>query len=72
MGLFSRDSNKYSGITDNPDSWGMCRSEKSAKRCADEYYDMVDNSEKEDLVQLIIVLLLGLVFIAVSIKLGIF
>lgn len=68
MSLF----NKYSGITDNPDSWGMCRSEKSAKQCADEYYNMMDKSEHEDLVQLIVVLLFGLVFIVVSIKLGIF
>lgn len=29
----------YSGITDDPDSWGMCCSEEQARRCAEAWYD---------------------------------
>lgn len=30
----------YSGITDDPDTWGMCCSEEQARRCAEAWYDM--------------------------------
>lgn len=29
----------YSGITDDPDTWGMCCSEEQARRCAEAWYD---------------------------------
>lgn len=29
----------YSGISDNPDSWGMCCSEEMARRCAEQHWD---------------------------------
>lgn len=35
----------YSGITDDPDTWGMCSSEEQARRCAEAWYD---NQIKED------------------------
>ena len=30
----------YSGISDNPDSWGMCCSEEMARRCAEQHWDV--------------------------------
>lgn len=35
----------YSGITDDPDTWGMCCSEEQARHCAEAWYD---NQIKED------------------------
>ena len=29
----------YDGITDDSDSWGMCCSKETARKCAEEYYD---------------------------------
>lgn len=29
----------YSGITDDPDTWGMCCSEEQARHCAEAWYD---------------------------------
>lgn len=29
----------YSGITDDPDTWGMCCSEEQARKCAEAWYD---------------------------------
>lgn len=29
----------YSGISDDPDSWGMCCSEEMARRCAEQHWD---------------------------------
>ena len=35
----------YSGITSDPDTWGMCCSEYQARRCAEAWYD---NQIKKD------------------------
>lgn len=29
----------YFGITDDPETWGMCCSEEMARKCAEEHYD---------------------------------
>ena len=40
----------YSGISDNPDSWGMCCSEEMARRCAEQHWDAQKPSRLADIV----------------------
>lgn len=39
----------YSGISDDPDSWGMCCSEEMARRCAEQHWDAQKPSTLADI-----------------------
>lgn len=57
--------NLYDGITDDPDSWGMCCSREAAEQCAREWYDRYHREElKYKIVAgTIAVLILSLIYI---------
>ena len=46
-------SSVYSGITDDPDSWGMCCSKEMAYKCAEDYYDIYVRKDKNYLIKMI-------------------
>ena len=62
-------SSVYSGITDDPESWGMCCSKEMAYKCAEEYYDTYIRKDKYHWVNILgvtIVLMIPIVMLVVS------
>lgn len=52
----------YSGISDDPNSWGMCCSEEMARRCAEQHWDAQKPSTLADI---------ALTFFAVACTIGV-
>lgn len=62
-------SSVYSGIADDPESWGMCCSKEMAYKCAEEYYDTYIRKDKYHWLNILgvtIVLMIPIVILVVS------